>query len=42
MAKKRDEKLVNKALFNLRKAALDGQNIMPTKYRGGQSRGYHR
>ena len=27
--KKRDEKLVNKALFNLRKAALDGQNIMP-------------
>ena len=28
--KKRDEKLVNKALFNLRKAALDGQNIMPT------------
>ena len=27
---KRDEKLVNKALFNLRKAALDGQNIMPT------------
>ena len=26
---KRDEKLVNKALFNLRKAALDGQNIMP-------------
>ena len=26
----RDEKLVNKALFNLRKAALDGQNIMPT------------
>ena len=28
--RKRDEKLVNKALFNLRKAALDGQNIMPT------------
>ena len=28
--KKRDEKLVKKALFNLRKAALDGQNIMPT------------
>ena len=28
--KKRDEKLVNKALFNLRKAALDGKNIMPT------------
>ncbi len=28
--KKRDEKLVNKALFNLRKAAIDGQNIMPT------------
>ena len=28
--KKRDEKLVNKALFNLRKAALDGENIMPT------------
>ena len=28
--KKRDEKLVNKALFNLRKAALEGQNIMPT------------
>ena len=28
--RKRDEKLVSKALFNLRKAALDGQNIMPT------------
>ena len=28
--KKRDEKLVNKALFNLRKAALEDQNIMPT------------
>ena len=28
--RKRDEKLVNKALSNLRKAALDGQNIMPT------------
>ena len=28
--RKRDEKLVNKALFDLRKAALDGQNIMPT------------
>ena len=27
--RKRDEKLVNKALFNLRKAASDGQNIMP-------------
>ena len=27
---KRDEKLVSLALFNLRKAALDGQNIMPT------------
>ena len=27
--RKRDRKLVNKALFNLRKAALDGQNIMP-------------
>ena len=28
--RKRDEKLVKKALFKLRKAALDGQNIMPT------------
>ena len=28
--KKRDEELVSLALFNLRKAALDGQNIMPT------------
>jgi (2R)-ethylmalonyl-CoA mutase len=27
---KRDEELVSLALFNLRKAALDGQNIMPT------------
>ena len=27
---KRDEKLVSLSLFNLRKAALDGQNIMPT------------
>ena len=27
--RKRDEKLVNKALFNLRKAASNGQNIMP-------------
>ena len=27
---KRDQKLVNKALFKLKKAALDGQNIMPS------------
>ena len=34
---KRDEALVSQSLFNLRKAALDGQNIMPTSIKAAKA-----